>query len=485
MLVILWSFFTQSQLRTAPGRQVFTSLVWINYFFITVGAIGYFATSITEEKEEQTLGLMRMAGISPLGLLLGKSASRLWMALVLIAVQFPFTLLSVTLGGVTQRQIFASYVSLGAYTFFLSGVGTLCSVVSRRSMRAVIYMFLFVVGLVLLTPILAIARDLAGGYSPQVEEAVDRVVGWIGAVSFQDRINGVLTITFDDPVFERHFVASVVAGSFCFLLAWLCFDFFANRHVDQSPTQFTKAIRKSPVFRAPRVWSLPLHWKDFYFSCGGLWGWMLRLAMIIGFTMLFYLPTIMYAPGSFTYKDRVEVLGGYLMTTSVTFAMVELTIQSMRFLGAEHSGKTLPMLAMLPQSSASTLYSKLCGYLIGILPAVGTFFFGMLLIPNGFADFMHEILTEPEAFLSFGFAVQLFFVFLHLNTLLSTWIKWAAAPVSFGILMMTNMCCLGIIFQGGPSSATGFLFIMNAICMFGIGGLQVLIAERYVELASR
>src|SRR5215218_7234938 len=57
----------------APGLQLFSVLSWMNLFFISLAAVSMFATPITEEKEEATLGLLRMAGIGPLGLLLGKS----------------------------------------------------------------------------------------------------------------------------------------------------------------------------------------------------------------------------------------------------------------------------------------------------------------------------------------------------------------------------------------------------------------------------
>ena len=42
------------------------------------------------------IGLMLMAGISPLGILLGKSCGRLLQAALLLTVQFPFTWLAIT-----------------------------------------------------------------------------------------------------------------------------------------------------------------------------------------------------------------------------------------------------------------------------------------------------------------------------------------------------------------------------------------------------
>src|SRR5262249_4694747 len=86
----------------APGLTLFRVVTQLNLVFITLMGIGFFSTAISEEREEDTLGLMLMAGISPLGILMGKSVGRLAQASLLVAVQYPFTLLAVTLGGVTQ-----------------------------------------------------------------------------------------------------------------------------------------------------------------------------------------------------------------------------------------------------------------------------------------------------------------------------------------------------------------------------------------------
>ena len=120
----------------APGLRFFQSIVFLNLLFMTLLGVGFFSTAITEEKEEDTLGLMQMAGINPLGILLGKAGGRLLQALLLIAVQYPFTLLSITLGGVADAQVRAAYVGLVAFMLWLAGWGLFCSTVSRNSRAA-------------------------------------------------------------------------------------------------------------------------------------------------------------------------------------------------------------------------------------------------------------------------------------------------------------------------------------------------------------
>ena len=62
---------------TAPGLKFFASVLIVVLIFITLAGVSYFATAITEEKEEGTLGLLRMTDLDPLSILLGKSTSRL------------------------------------------------------------------------------------------------------------------------------------------------------------------------------------------------------------------------------------------------------------------------------------------------------------------------------------------------------------------------------------------------------------------------
>src|SRR5262245_16371790 len=90
--------YATSGMFGAPGLRFFEANVFLNVIFLTLLGVGFFSTAITEEKEEDTLGLMLMAGISPLGLLIGKLGGRLVQALLLILVQYPFTLLAITMG---------------------------------------------------------------------------------------------------------------------------------------------------------------------------------------------------------------------------------------------------------------------------------------------------------------------------------------------------------------------------------------------------
>ena len=96
----------------------------------------YFSLAITEEKEEETLPLLRMTGVRNFTLLIGKSVPRLAIVILLILVSAPFLLLSVTLGGVVPEQIIALVLGMMCYAFCLSQIGLFSSTISRSSRRA-------------------------------------------------------------------------------------------------------------------------------------------------------------------------------------------------------------------------------------------------------------------------------------------------------------------------------------------------------------
>ena len=140
----------------SPGLNFFSYITFTNFVFITLGGMSFFTSAITEEKEEQTLGLLKMAGVNPLGILLGKLGPRLANALLLLAIQFPFVQLAVTLGGVHHRQIQAAYITLAGYIMLMAGLGILASVIAHRTRQAALMVSMAIMLPLILQVVLAI-----------------------------------------------------------------------------------------------------------------------------------------------------------------------------------------------------------------------------------------------------------------------------------------------------------------------------------------
>ena len=126
---------------TAPGLGFFTFISFLNLFFITILGVTLFASAITEEKEVDSLNLLLMTGLTPFTMLLSKSTSKLIIALMLIVAQLPFSILSVTLGGISTLQVIAVYITLFAYTFLVCNLALFFSVICKRTYKATTFTF--------------------------------------------------------------------------------------------------------------------------------------------------------------------------------------------------------------------------------------------------------------------------------------------------------------------------------------------------------
>jgi len=116
-MVLLMMYLLALQIFTSPrlgasGLELIRNVMNCCYWCLTLLGLTYFSAAITEEKEEETLPLLRMTGVRNRTLLLGKSLPRLAVVVLLIMVAAPFLMLAVTLGGVVREQIVASLVGL-------------------------------------------------------------------------------------------------------------------------------------------------------------------------------------------------------------------------------------------------------------------------------------------------------------------------------------------------------------------------------------
>src|SRR6478609_1519184 len=111
----------------AAGLLFLKIVFFLNYFYLGLAGCSFFAAAITEEKEEGTLGLLRMTNLNALSILLGKSTSRLCAVLLLFSVQIPFVMLSVTMGGVSIDRILTAYALLALFAFSTANLALLFS----------------------------------------------------------------------------------------------------------------------------------------------------------------------------------------------------------------------------------------------------------------------------------------------------------------------------------------------------------------------
>ncbi len=433
LLVFLFFAHFRSSFAGAPGLDFFRSMAYLGIALISLAGVGHFANSITEEKEEGTLGLLLLADISPLSILLGKSTNRILSVFLIFAAQFPFALLSIPLGGITVTQIFTTYVTLSGFLFLLANLALFASVVSRRSGEASGLMVLFTLFLLGLVPAVyhACQELIKLGYieaKGQIETGIESLKLLHDKTSVIDQITLIFEPHSDYSIFSWQVLYSFVLGTLFFLLAWAWFHRIVWLPETVEPhrvTTPTSTRRWSPYISRP--WRAALAWKDFYFIAGGPF---LVVAKIVLYPLwiilcIEYSPEIyryMFASGEQFARDALLIV----------FA-VETLLYAAQFLHSERKLGTLPTLLMLPLSVGQINYQKLFGCLIATIPTIVAVLVAEFLLKERAAG--EQILRSKVVFVSLCVLV----VLCQLTVLCSLIAKWGALPLAIGIMLITGM----------------------------------------------
>ena len=485
-VAIIYFFLVSTQqtrvMFSAPGLRFFQQICYLNFVCITLGALSYFSTVITEEKEEMTLGLLRMAGISPLSLLLGKSIPRLMTAALLLSAQFPFTLLAITLGGVALSQVIAAYVTLLAYLVLAANLGFLFSVISLRSRSASVRTGL-VLGAYFLGPFLVrwaliglVQRGWLSGDGGVFNTTLG-ICSWLETTSAFHRMSQVLATGAGLSIWSYQAISNLIAGAALFTLSWIVFDPATRNEKPAMEARgvLTKRLRLTSALAPGRAWNSALAWKDFYFTAGGVT--MLLMKFVLYGAILGII--IYTVNGSRNISWRRQDIGGPTMGLMLFIAAVEVSIYVARTFYSEIKWKTLSSIVLLPKTVAELAYPKLLGCFLGLIPVTTYFFIGFLIWPEGFGEALEELIEEPGAWLF----LASYCLFLHLVSLLSLYVKWGALPLAFALIYVMGPMCLTTVFIRGPDE--GLLAVAAMASFIACGIMQVFIAQRLRELAAQ
>ena len=401
-------------LLAAPGLVLFSALCAIVYGTLTLAGVSFLATAITEEKEQQSLGLLRLAGGNSLTVLAGKVVPRLVFVNTLLGTSFPFTLFLITLGGVTFHQIAAMYVALFAYGVLLAGTGALASVLAPGMGTAAMLGILFGPCLTLNGYFIEFLK-----YIPVVGPAVTAVpvVGRLDELtgfSIIGRLSAISQTGYAEPLVSGQFIWDCSVGLAAFALACVLLPRFADRPATRRRV-FRVRLGRFRLFAPGRAWRSGIVWKDFYFIGGGTAGalfWILPAPIMAAAMYALAFPVISYSEALFS--SAAFVIGLALVYTSV------------QIFGTEAQHQTLSTLLLVPKSLSRLVFQKIAGCLLAVLPASVWHVLLFLDDPNEFLRFVKELIEDdkllliPPAIFGLTFAAYL-----------STMLYWKAAPVAF------------------------------------------------------
>ncbi len=101
------------------------------------------ASSISGERERQTLDLMLTTCMSPFAIVLGKVMSAVLRILFFVAAGMPAMALAFVAGGLGWSNLFYFVMTIILLSVFSGSIGIFCSAICKRSITAVILSFVF------------------------------------------------------------------------------------------------------------------------------------------------------------------------------------------------------------------------------------------------------------------------------------------------------------------------------------------------------
>lgn len=467
----------------APGREFFSYICYLNFGLLNLAAMSFFSTVITEEKEEMTLGLLKMAGISPIGILMGKTSPRLIAVTMLLSVQLPFTFLAITLGGVVTDQILAAYLALLSFAVLLSGLGGFFSTVCRRSNVSASLTTASLAALYIGPEIVdALAREsrrrgyLSAGLSYFLEWLCDCFREATPLYSLGE----ILSTNYAGGLLTYQVVSNVLAGAGLFGVSWMLFDFCTKNEKPIAPARGLTALFKRRVTRSQssstgnRVWDNALAWKDFHFITGGLTAVIIKflcyVVLLIG--MVFLMGRQMRS----NFSDNV---GALCMTAMLMALAVEIPIYASRLFREEVRWQTWSNLVLLPESIARISLQKILGTLPTFIPGLVILIFGAVLAPRFVEDFADEALDE----VGFWWFISQYILGVHIVVLMSLVVKWGSLPLGIAVVVLGNALFLAC--AGNSGGGEEILIVPIFFAIVGVCVCIALIGDRLKSLAAR
>lgn len=418
-----------------PGLRFFEKISYLNVLLITVSGISYFVGAVTEEKDSGNLALLRLAGVTPLAIILGKSTSRLISALMLLLIQLPFTFLAITLGGITWQQVLASYVALATYLAFVCNIALFCSVRCATSSRAagaaaVTMLLFFAVSAIISGFLSSFPASRLPGW---IAQGLEGVAGWQQQASITVRLNEILSSTSGGvSLTDSQTWWSLGLAIVLFLASIAMFDRWSvpQESLVQQGDRIMRRVARG------RCWRLAVLWKDLQFFTGGFVYGGVRLVvygLIVAGTA--YLRSTLVS-GRLFWPAGDMIWDLFLLLLLLLSA--ELLFYSSGSLFSEVRQTTVAGLVLLPLRTERILLEKAGAVAVALSPAV--FWTGVVYLMDPAAISEHCSATMVVS------AVSILLLSSHLTVLLSLYTRWAALPLALLLTAVGGVCCPIFIF---------------------------------------
>lgn len=127
-IFVFFCFATTSNYsNTAVGVHLLSFIAWVTYVLLVYSASSSAATTIGDEIEKKTLGLLVITRLSYRNVILGKYIQQLFITCLNAIAPLPIFLFCISLGGVSLQQIACLLLSLLSTLMIAIAIGIFCS----------------------------------------------------------------------------------------------------------------------------------------------------------------------------------------------------------------------------------------------------------------------------------------------------------------------------------------------------------------------
>ncbi len=342
-LLLCWAQLISLQMG-APGLWFLTPVLYVTLFLLGLLGLAWFGTMITEEKEAGTLPLLRLSGMGGFSILLGKLVGRLGPVVLFLALQLPFAMLAVGLGGLTHMQVLAAYQVLLGYAVFLGGFGMLCSCCFRRGLVAVAVAVVLHLGYLIVGPLIA-----AGFWSWPAGLRHHPLLAAHPYTALAD----VFSVGYDGSLAHWYLWVNVGLGLLCFLAAWPVFATVGDR--ERSGSGFERLFLRRG--RSRRVRGNAFLWKDWVVIGQGRLGVAMRMGLGL-VTIGIILGLFVLTGGPRSYRHLPAIITGTALWTGYLLTVVGIGYELAHSFAVERRRGTFPALMVTPVPIARHYWGK-------------------------------------------------------------------------------------------------------------------------------
>ena len=166
------------EFRQTVGKAVFSTVVLMELFMVSLIGPSLTAGAITSEREHQTFDILRTTSLSARSLVLGKLGSSLVYLLLLIITALPIEGIAFLLGGVGLEEMIVSSLMLVVTALFYCALGLFFSSFMKRTNGASVASYVTIVLSYVLLGVIAFVEAIVSVGHQSMESLVN-LITWI------------------------------------------------------------------------------------------------------------------------------------------------------------------------------------------------------------------------------------------------------------------------------------------------------------------